>query len=111
MFFLKLSLNKLANNLFELKASDPHLKIEQFPDFKHKAATSAVTFGLLSYIIPITPIGIDIFAMWRVYLTVVGFTFLYNSKQNDTLRVLAALWIASLLIFSAIGAFFAGLAG
>ncbi len=55
--------------------------------------------------------GIDIFAMWRVYLTTVGFTFLYNSKQNDTLRVLGALWIASLLIFSAIGAFFAGLAG
>ena len=27
---------------------DPPLKIEQFPDFKHKAATSAVTFGLLS---------------------------------------------------------------
>ena len=55
--------------------------------------------------------GIDIFAMWRVYLTAVGFTFLYNSKQNDTLRVLGVLWIASLLIFSAIGAFFAGLAG
>jgi len=55
--------------------------------------------------------GIDIFAMWRVYLTAVGFMFLYNSKQNDTLRVLGALWIASLLIFSAIGAFFAGLAG
>ena len=55
--------------------------------------------------------GIDIFAMWRVYLTTVGFTFLYNSKQNDTLRVLGALWIASLLIFSAIGAFFAGLSG
>ena len=55
--------------------------------------------------------GIDIFAMWRVYLTAVGFTFLYNSTQNDTLKVLGSLWIASLLIFSAIGAFFAGLAG
>ena len=58
LFFLKLSLNKLANNLFELKASDPPLKIEQLPDFKHNAATSAVTLGLLSYITPMTPIGV-----------------------------------------------------
>ena len=58
LFFRKLSLNKLANNLFELKASDPPLKIEQFPDFKHNAATSAVTLGLLSYITPMTPIGV-----------------------------------------------------
>ena len=36
---------------------------------------------------------------------------IYNSTQNDTLRILGSLWIASLLIFSAIGAFFAGLAG
>jgi len=55
--------------------------------------------------------GIDIFAIWRVYLTAVGFTFLYNSKINDTLRALAILWISSLVIFSAIGAFFAGLGG
>ena len=61
LFFLKLSLNKLANNLFELKASDPPLKIEQLPDFKHNAATSAVTLGLLSYITPITPIGVVTF--------------------------------------------------
>ena len=55
--------------------------------------------------------GVDIFAIWRVYLTAVGFTFLYNSKINDTLRALAILWISSLVIFSAIGAFFAGLGG
>ena len=55
--------------------------------------------------------GIDIFAIWRVYLTAVGFTFLYNSKINDTLRALAILWISSLVIFSAIGAFFSGLGG
>ena len=48
LFFLRLSLNKFANNLFEFNASDPPLKIEQLPDFKHKAATSAVTLGLLS---------------------------------------------------------------
>ena len=32
-----------------------------FPDLKHNDATSAVTLGLLSYITPITPIGIDTF--------------------------------------------------
>ena len=55
--------------------------------------------------------GADIFAAWRVYLTAVGFTFLYNSKINDSLKALFILWISSLLIFSAIGAFFAGLGG
>ncbi len=55
LFFRRTSLNKFAKNLFELKASDPPLKIEQFPDFKHNAATSAVTLGLLSYITPMKP--------------------------------------------------------
>ena len=32
--------------------------------------------------------GLDIFAIWRVYLTAVGFTFLYNSKINDTIKAL-----------------------
>ena len=53
--------------------------------------------------------GLDIFAIWRVYLTAVGFTFLYNSKINDTIKALGILWISSLIIFSAIGAFFAGI--
>ena len=35
-------------NVIELNASEPPLNIEQLPDFRHKAATSAVTFGLLS---------------------------------------------------------------
>ena len=55
--------------------------------------------------------GLDIFAIWRVYLTAVGFTFLYNSKINDTIKALGILWISSLIIFSAIGAFLAGLGG
>ena len=55
--------------------------------------------------------GLDIFAIWRVYLTAVGFTFLYNSKINDTIKALGILWISSLIIFSAIGAFFAGICG
>ena len=37
--------------------------------------------------------------------------FLYNSKINNTLKTLGILWISSLIIFSAIGAFFAGLGG
>ena len=65
--FLKFSLNKLANTLFELKASDPPLKIEQLPDFKHKAATSAVTLGLLSYITPMTPIGVVTFLIIKLF--------------------------------------------
>ena len=55
--------------------------------------------------------GLDVFAIWRVYLTAVGFTFLYNSKINDTIKALGILWISSLIIFSAIGAFFAGIGG
>ena len=47
-FLLNESLKRLAKNLLELKASDTPLKIQQLPDFKHKEATSAVTFGLLS---------------------------------------------------------------
>jgi hypothetical protein len=48
IIFFKASLKRFAKILFELNASDPPLKIEQFPDLRHKAATSAVTFGLLS---------------------------------------------------------------
>ena len=48
LFFCSTSLNRLASILLEFNASDPPLKIEQFPDFKLKDATSAVTFGLLS---------------------------------------------------------------
>ena len=55
--------------------------------------------------------GLDIFAIWRVYLTAVGFTFLYNSKINDTIKALGILWISNLIIISAIGAFFAGIGG
>ena len=40
-------------------ASEPPFKITAFPDLKHKLATSEVTLGLLSYITPITPIGMD----------------------------------------------------
>jgi len=48
LFFFRASLKRLAKILLEFNASEPPLKIEQFPDFKHNAATSAVTFGLLS---------------------------------------------------------------
>ena len=38
----------LAKSLFELNASEPPRNIEQLPDLRHRAATSAVTLGLLS---------------------------------------------------------------
>ena len=38
-----------------------------FPDLKHKDAISAVTLGLLSYITPITPIGIDTFDITKPF--------------------------------------------
>ena len=41
-------LNKLDKMVLEWKASEPPLKIAQFPDLKQSAETSAVTFGLLS---------------------------------------------------------------
>jgi len=55
--------------------------------------------------------GVDIFALWRVYLTAIAFTFLYQKNLADTFKATGSLWIASLLIFSGIGAFFAGLSG
>ena len=58
--------------MFELKASEPPLKIEQLPDFKHNAATSAVTLGLLSYITPITPIGVVTFLIVKFTSALVG---------------------------------------
>ena len=43
--------------LLEFIASLPPLSITAFPLFKQSPAASQVTFGLDSYIIPITPIG------------------------------------------------------
>ena len=51
------SLNASAIALLEFIASLPPLKITAFPDLKQSPAASLVTFGLASYIIPITPIG------------------------------------------------------
>ena len=53
--------------MFELKASEPPLKIAQFPDLRHKAETSAVTFGLLSYMTPITPIDVVTFLILKPF--------------------------------------------
>ena len=36
-------------------------------DLKHNADTSTVTFGLLSYITPITPIGIVTFEIFKPF--------------------------------------------
>ena len=51
--------------LFVFIASDPPFKITGLPDLKHKLATSDVTLGLLSYTIPITPIGIVTLAIFN----------------------------------------------
>ena len=48
LFFDNESLKRFDKILLEKKASLPPLRIAQFLDFKHKEATSAVTFGLLS---------------------------------------------------------------
>ena len=60
-------LNKFAKILLLKYASDPPLRITQFPDLKHNVETSAVTLGLLSYIIPIIPIGIVTFFILRPF--------------------------------------------
>ena len=39
--------------------SEPPLKIDALPAFNDKAPASAVTFGLLSNMIPITPRGVE----------------------------------------------------
>ena len=59
-------------------ASDPPLRITQFPDLKHNAETSAVTLGLLSYIIPIIPIGIVTLFILRPF----GLFHLLNSTST-----------------------------
>ena len=51
--------------LLEFIASLPPLSITAFPVFKHSPAASHVTFGLASYIIPITPIATLCFPIWR----------------------------------------------
>ena len=48
-------------------ASEPPFKITALPDLKHKLATSDVTLGLLSYITPITPIGIDTLLIFKPF--------------------------------------------
>ena len=51
------SLITLTMALLELIASLPPFKITVLPDLKQSENASSVTFGLDSYIIPITPIG------------------------------------------------------
>ena len=58
-------LKHLEISIDDLKQSDPHLRITEFPDLTHNAAASPVTFGLLSYITPIIPIGVVIFFIFN----------------------------------------------
>ena len=57
----------LTISLFEFIASLPPLNITVFPDFKQSPAASQVTFGLASYIIPITPNGTLFCPIWRPF--------------------------------------------
>lgn len=55
--------------------------------------------------------GLDLFSLWRVYLMAVGFSLLYKKSINSSLNVVAGVWLFGIIIFSALGAFFAGLGG
>ena len=63
--FFKPLIKQLCIARLEKKLSVPPLRITAFPDFKHNAPASAVTFGRLSYITPITPNGVEIREMLR----------------------------------------------
>ena len=77
----------MARILLLKYASDPPLKITQFPDLKHKVETSAVTFGLLSYIIPIIPIGIVTLFIFRPF----GLFHFFNSISTGSLSLITVL--------------------
>ena len=53
-----------ASILFELIASFPPLRITALPALRLRIAPSTVTFGLASYIMPITPIGTLTFSIF-----------------------------------------------
>ena len=64
--------------IFVLIDSDPPLRIIELPDLILKAEASIVTFGLDSYIIAITPKGIDIFP------TLIPLDIVFNSFISPT---------------------------
>tara|TARA_X000001036_G_scaffold425873_1_gene452610 strand:+ start:529 stop:1263 length:735 start_codon:yes stop_codon:yes gene_type:complete len=51
--------------------------------------------------------SLDLFAFWRVYLTGVGFTLVYNKSLNNCLGVLSGLWIFLSILGSGLGSFIA----
>ena len=64
--------------IFVLIDSDPPLRIIELPDLILRAEASMVTFGLDSYIIAITPKGIDIFP------TLMPLDIVFNSLISPT---------------------------
>ena len=64
--------------IFVLIDSDPPLRIIELPDLMLRAEASMVTFGLDSYIIAITPKGIDIFP------TLMPLDIVFNSLISPT---------------------------
>ena len=90
-------LNKFAKILLLKYASEPPLRITQLPDLKHNVETSAVTLGLLSYIIPITPIGIVTFFILRPFGLIHSSSF-WSIGSLKLAMVLIDLIIDSILI-------------
>ena len=63
--------------MLDLNASLPPRSITEFPDLIQSPAASAVTFGLASYIIPITPRGtltLDILRPFGRFLLEIAYT-------------------------------------
>ncbi len=86
LFFFKDFLKYSEITLFVRIASLPPLKITAFPDLKHKVATSEVTFGLDSYITPITPIG-TVYLLIAIPLGLFHFDIILNiHKKNNVTK-------------------------
>ena len=51
--------------------------------------------------------GIDLFALWRVFIMAIGISLFYKKTLKTSMTVMAGLWIFGLIFFAGIGAFFA----
>jgi hypothetical protein len=52
--------------------------------------------------------GIDLFASWRVFIMAIGLSLLYKKTTKTSMYVVTSLWLFGLILFSGLGAFFAG---
>ena len=88
--------------LFVLKHSEPPRSKTEFPDLRHKEAASEVTFGLDSYIMQITPNGIDCLNTFNPFgLSYKNLFFLTGSSRSITSFIFCIIWsILSSLSFN-----------